>query len=722
MSLFQELKRRNVFRVGIAYVVASWLLMQVADLVFPRIGLDDSAVTLVIALLGIGFIPALIFAWAFEMTPEGIKKEKDVDRGQSITHLTGRKLDHAIIGILTVAVAFLLFDRFNTGQDVDESLQESATSETQQQAMPDPEPAEKSIAVLPFVNMSSDPEQGYFSDGISEEILNALARVKELKVAGRTSSFAFKGQQQDLRRIGETLGVENILEGSVRKSGTKVRITAQLIQVEDGFHLWSDTYDRELTDVFEIQDEIANAILVQLKAQLIGGQEQAVTVVSSRTNSEAYDLYLLAKQRIYERSRLPLESAADLLDKAISIDPEYAPAYAQRGITALLLSEENYGNIPLEQARSTARLYIDKAMSLDPQLAEAWAGLGLVYLQEPGRLDESIDALGKALEINPNLIDASNWLQNALGWSGRVDESIVILEDLMERDPLYRSGINNLAVRYRNRGEPEKIHAVLERVRPYLGEDPLLMRIEAGLYYDKGEIANGYLLSEKARNLDPSGYTNNESAAWGMQLSYQWESMADQSIPWARVAGLTFLDRNEEAAILAYEEANSGRDIETLFWFLARTGRWEEMVEFFESRWPDLGAFETDFPPNGIGSEMNMGQLALAYLHTGNEARREEALQRYRAALDEARVLGFDNSWLKFSESMYAALTGEEAKALELLGAALEEGVILYPRISASWPAFGFLEGNSQYQAMQASMVNKVNQERGKLGLEPVTI
>jgi len=316
MTFFDELKRRNVFRVGIAYAIATWVLLQITEVITPILGLPDWAPKLIFVILAVGFVPALIFAWAYELTPEGLKKEKDVDRSESITHHTGRKLDFAIIAVLVLAVGLLLADRY-TGQPVSDSQQM----------------VKKSIAVLPFVNISSDKEQEYFSDGITEEILNSLASVKELKVAGRTSSFAFKGQNQDLRRIGELLGVDHILEGSVRKSGTTVRITAQLIQVEDGFHLWSDTYDRELTDVFAIQDEIASEILIQLKAQLL--DEERPVLVSRRTDPEVYDLYLLAKQRLYGRTRQTIELAVELLDQAIAKDPDYAPAFAQRGIATI---------------------------------------------------------------------------------------------------------------------------------------------------------------------------------------------------------------------------------------------------------------------------------------------------------------------------------------------------------------------------------------------------
>ncbi len=344
-GLFQELKRRNVFKVGTVYVVLAWLLAQITDVFLEPFGAPDWVIKTVLLLLIIGFPLALLFAWAFELTPEGLKKEKYVDRSQSITHETGQRLNLAIIFILILALGYFAVDKF-----ILEPGRHLETSEVAAQPVEAKEPAkEKSIAVLPFVNMSDDAGNEYFSDGIAEEILNALAKVKDLKVAGRTSSFAFKGQNQDLREIGDALGVNHILEGSVRKAGAKVRITAQLIQVDDGFHLWSDTYDRELTDVFAIQDEIANAILEQLKARLVGGE--SVAVAATRTNTEAYELYLLAKQRMYERTQLPLEAAAELLDRAIAIDPQYAPAYAQTGNRDHApVRQLSYGTIPKAQA------------------------------------------------------------------------------------------------------------------------------------------------------------------------------------------------------------------------------------------------------------------------------------------------------------------------------------------------------------------------------------
>ena len=275
MSFFKELKRRNVFRVGIAYTVATWLLIQVTDTVFPRIGLPDSAVTLVIALLAIGFIPALIFAWAFEMTPEGLKREKDIDRTESITPETGKNLNRLIIvGLVLVIVVmgvertwFAAHDEAAGTQSADSALPTEQSIEPEAVASTSGTQRE-SVAVLPFTVMSSGEDDGYFADGLTEEILNSLARLPELLVTARTSSFHFKGKNLPIPEIAETLGVKHVVEGSVRRSGDRVRITAQLIRAEDGFHLWSDTYDRTLEDVFAVQEDIAENIAETLDVVL----------------------------------------------------------------------------------------------------------------------------------------------------------------------------------------------------------------------------------------------------------------------------------------------------------------------------------------------------------------------------------------------------------------------------------------------------------------------
>ena len=281
-GLFNELKRRNVVRVGIAYILIAWLIAQVAELALDSFDAPGWVIKAVLLLLALGLPVALFFAWAFELTPEGLKKEKDVDRSQSIAPNTGRKLNTLIIGVLVIAVGMLLADKFLPQSE--EAPPVTAATETE------PVTETNSIAVLPFVDMSPAQDQEYFTDGLTENLLHALAQIQELKVAGRTSSFAFKGLNTDLRDIGQQLNVSSILEGSVQKAGGRIRITTQLINTEDGYHLWSKTFDRDLTDIFSVQDEIAEAVANALRKSLFG--DEAVSKAPT-TDFEAYNAYLL---------------------------------------------------------------------------------------------------------------------------------------------------------------------------------------------------------------------------------------------------------------------------------------------------------------------------------------------------------------------------------------------------------------------------------------------
>ncbi len=284
MSFFRELKRRNVFRVAVAYAVVGWLLVEVASVLFPTFEAPAWVMKVFATVIILGFPLAMFFAWAYEITPEGLKKEKDIDRSQSITTRTGRKIDYMIIGLLSVAVVFFASTHQWSGEG--ESTDKTETGETAAVA-------EQSIAVLPFVNMSDDPANEYFSDGIAEELLNVLVRVEGLRVASRTSSFSFKGKGISIPNIARELNVNHVLEGSVRKAGNTVRITAQLIDVRTDSHLWSATYDRELEDIFAIQDEIAGHIVQALKIALGAGEQESMAHVQKPTeNLEAYELYL----------------------------------------------------------------------------------------------------------------------------------------------------------------------------------------------------------------------------------------------------------------------------------------------------------------------------------------------------------------------------------------------------------------------------------------------
>ena len=699
MSFIDELRRRNVFRVGIAYAIATWVLLQITEVITPILDLPGWAPKLIFVILAVGFVPALIFAWAFELTPEGLKKEKHVDRSESITRHTGRKLDFAIIAVLVLAVGLLLADRFS-GKPAPDA--EQLTN--------------KSIAVLPFVNISSDKEQEYFSDGITEEILNLLASVKELKVAGRTSSFAFKGQNDDLRRIGDLLGVEHILEGSVRKSGATVRITAQLVQVEDGFHLWSDTYDRELTDVFAIQDEIATEILKQLKARLL--DEDPQVIVSQRTNPEAYDLYLLAKQRVYRRTGPTIESAVELLDQAIAKDPDYAPAYAQRGIATFLLSDDNYGTIPVAEALEKGKRFIDAALEKDLQLAEAWAGLGLYHMERPSEHEQAIEALTKALSINPNLINASNWLQSTLALSGNPRGSLQILEQMTQRDPLYRPGFSNAVAMHVNFGQHEKTLALIERYRGFDPSDAALLRSEALYQTYLGNAAQGFRLAEQAYRLEPTNSVTQGQFTFALLETQQTERIVEEGIVFLKVAALDRLGQRDEAFELALQRAREG-NLFSLFSLYNRADRSQDLIDYLEERWPALDEFAADYPHNVFGYSL-MAEITLAYFRSSNTERFDEALLLLENAMSSLSGQGIDNYFYEVENAKYLVLAGEYDEAITRLESAIDRGFQDYAPIAAHTPIFAPLQDDPRFVAAEAVMVENINAERASLGLEPI--
>jgi len=372
MSFFNELRRRNVFRVGIAYVVVAWLTMQVTDVVINNIEAPDWVFQVMMLVLAVGFPIVIIFAWAFEMTPEGIKKEKDVDRSQSVTHKTGRKLDRMIIGIMAVVIAFLVVDRFVLK---DESGQQDQVADTELVVVEDEaEPATEvgpSVAVLPFVNMSDDASNEYFSDGLTETLLHMLAQLPGLHVAARTSSFAFKGQSSSIEEIATALGVAHILEGSVQKSGERVRITAQLIRADDGFHVWSQNYDRTLDDIFAIQDEIAKDVAGALDSSLLGGSTQTMHSVET-SNLTAFESYLkgLEQQAIYSYGSMAV--AESHFKQALARDPEFTDA--RMALARNYMLKNGTGLITDEEAREQIEPLIRQTRETDPdsRLARAF--------------------------------------------------------------------------------------------------------------------------------------------------------------------------------------------------------------------------------------------------------------------------------------------------------------------------------------------------------------
>jgi len=437
MSVIAELKRRNVFRVAALYFVAGWILLQVGDLLFGLLGLPTWTNKLLFAALVLGFVPALIFSWVYELTPEGLKREHEVERNASITTETARKLDLIVVGLLVVAIAVVALERFIPRTApipaATDAASEASSADAPVQA------AAKSIAVLPFVNISGDTANEYFADGLSEELLNLLAKIPDLRVAARTSAFKFKGEKIDVQEVAQKLNVAHILEGSVRKSGNKVRITAQLIKAADGYHLWSETYDRTLDDIFVVQDDIAGEVVKALKLTLLG----STSVTRSRpVDPEAYNLALQGRFFLDRRGREDLERAVEYFRRSRERDPDYAPAWA--GLSEAYSLQANYGHGPVAEGNRRAREAAEKALALDPQLVDAH--LALSRIQQGYDWDwEAADAsILRALELEPGSAEALRHAGVQAYTLGRWDEAIDLASKAIERDPLRPNSYSNL--------------------------------------------------------------------------------------------------------------------------------------------------------------------------------------------------------------------------------------------------------------------------------------
>ena len=440
MSILSELRRRNVFRVAALYLVAGWVLAQVAELLFGALGVPPWGLRFVLGLLLLGFPLALIFSWVYELTPEGLKREHEVERNASISRETGRKINVLIAGLLVAAVGLGAYEVFaRRGERAARAHSGSGTPVAALATVV----SVKSIAVLPFVNMSEDRGNEYFSDGLTEELLNLLAKVPELKVIARTSSFAYKGKGAKISDIARELQVANVLEGSVRKSGDRVRITAQLIRASDSTHLWSESYDRTIQDIFAVQDEIAGEVVSSLKVKLLGADHKPVQA-GGTNDARAYEAYLRGRYELNKGdSQELLRAALAAFDEALALDPSFAQAHASRSSVLQALTRNAY--LPYAEGFAQARAAAERAVELAPDTSDAYAALGRLAIGADWDWQESEVALRKALELNPSNAAAYISLAQLLSGLGRTNEALAAARQAVSVDPLAPAGIQALA-------------------------------------------------------------------------------------------------------------------------------------------------------------------------------------------------------------------------------------------------------------------------------------
>jgi TolB-like protein/Tfp pilus assembly protein PilF len=539
VSLFSELRRRNVYRVAAAYAVVAWLIVQVVETVFPAFGFDDATTRYTVIALIIGFFPAVVLAWAFEFSPEGLRLERNRAPGAPETPRMHRRLDQAIISILVVALTFFAIDKFLL-----------VDSDVRQSGDPGPStPIGGSIAVLPFLDMSPDGDQSYFSDGIAEEILNLLSRVPELRVVSRSSSFAYRDRNASARDIALELNVNYILEGSVRRQGDRLRITAQLIDALTDSHLWSDTFERAFDDVFAIQDEIAAAVIPALEVELL--HELPVT---TEADPEAYTHYLKCRHHYLQRTSIGLEQAVQHCVQSTELDPNYAPAWVN--LASAYINQGETGQKSFVEAYELATVAVERAVAADPHLpfahsARAWIAFSFerdfpkaakhfriartlfpnssvilanasVFAAHLGHLDDAMTMVTRSITLNP--ADSIAYSMRGI-YSTRLGQLEEAEDDFVEALRLstgsgYHAG--NLALLRLLQGRPAE---ALDHEQQ-LDDESVRLSVLAMAHFDLGNIEGSAAAVTELHERHAA------SSPYEIALAHAWRNEPDEAFSW----------------------------------------------------------------------------------------------------------------------------------------------------------------------------------------------
>lgn len=676
-AVLTELNRRKVLRTVGAYAVGVFVVLQLMDAAVEPLRLPDWLPTLVVLVLILGFPLVFILAWQLEITPEGIKKTRTA--GAMTAAQSGLLFSLMMLGMVGLGWGFY---SYYSGVFITTGAGDDAITTAEQRAFAAPE---NSIAVLPFADLSEDGSQGYFSDGIAEEILNVLAKVEGLHVAARTSSFAFREPNTDIREIGRLLNVSTVLEGSIRKAGERIRMTAQLINVEDGYHIWSESYDRKLDDVFAIQDEIASAIATALVGSF-SGLEQAT---SSRTHDlAAFEAYRTGRLHWWRRSPEELQKAITLFAKALEHDPLFAPAYAAMADSWLLMSL--YGNLTNMEATERAMPMIEKALAIDPESAEGFAALGLARWQI-GQLDAGESALRQAIKLNEDYIPAFLWLGGLLGDAGRLPEQRQVLQQAMTLDPLNELLAVNYAKNLISQGDFAAGKELLQDLVELRPDSVTLLRLLAGYSIGAGELVEGWRYASRSYALEPDSPAVIEALA-GAWMSVGAEDKAERLLQdGLEIAADNFGLQNSYFFLLLkqrrLEKAESllqgqyGSDIDELpeqlqqFYYFQKglvrlvAGDVDSATELFERTISDdseQAMSESQIMFTTISSALQAA--------AGNTELAERRLSSAERAVRRARINGMDDANINYTESSIYALRGDAKSALDKLQVAYDRG------------------------------------------------
>jgi len=727
MSFFAELKRRNVVKVAMLYLVASWVILQVADVLFDAMELPSTWVRGILAVLILGFPIVLVVSWVYEMTPEGIKREKDIDRSQSITPQTGRKVSILTVVLLVVAIAIVVTDRFVPRSAAPVATETAETGGPP--AAPDPAqlaaekfapPLDRSVAVLPFANRSAREEDAYFVDGIHDDILTQLARIGSLTVISRTSVEKFRNSSQSMKEIGAILGVKTILEGGVQRAGDRVRINVQLIDVDTDAHLWAETYDRELTtaNIFAIQSEISQSIAESLKATL-SPEEKAQIETAQTGNMAALEAYFRGRQAMAKRTSASLAEAELQFKKAIEFDPEYALAYVALADTYSL--QAGYSGLPENEYKALAEPLIDKALALNDSLGEAY--ISQVGLRQVD--DANTEALyRKGIALAPSYVSGHQWYGNFLSRTGRHAEALAELEEAARLDPLsaiVRIGIGGANERLGRLREARDDYLAALRIDPdfavahnslallavFTGHlDEAVVQIRKAVALDPGNPNNHQVLAvlwdvlgsapqaDRAipgiESVDPSGYFS----AWASAFIYANRG----DLPAARIQADKAIALNPDDPMMLFILGLSDLD----------AGHPEIAVSRFEEALPTLA--DAQDPVVDITNYDTAIRFAYLLRSAGEKERADLLLERALAVTETMPRMG--PSGYGSADVKIYALQGQKERALGALRLAVDEGWLL---IFGSDRELEPLHDEPEYQSIVAEIDAELAAQRQRV-------
>ena len=705
-AFLSEARRRRVFRVTAIYIVGAWVALQAADLAFPGLGIPESAIQYVWIGAILGLPIALFFGWRYDIIGGRIVRTavSDVDADSSI-----ERADYVILATLSLVVAVIAFGLVG-------EISKTRVPEVARPTFTYIDP--KSIAVLPFVDMSAAGDQEYMSDGIAEELLNLLAKVPQLRVISRSSAFSFKGKDIDIPSIAEQLNVAHILEGSVRKAGNTIRITAQLIEARSDTHLWSETYDRKLDDIFAIQDEIATAIVAALQAQLT--LQGTINPSAPRAASiDAYNLYLLGRYHFKKRTIFELQQAQRYFENAIERDPKYAPAYNGLADSILLQSDVAYGSVPVEQSIAAALPLIEKSLELNPLLAETHASLGFLRSFEWDLL-ASEAALIRATELNPNLSQAFVWLYVTYDLGVQPRKALETLQRALALDPLSPIVNTNMAAEMWIRSRTNEALQAANRIIQISPDGPLGYRRTGRIKWTSGGLAeavNWYRQSIEKAPEDKNSRRELGSLLVDLGMYDEAESLLDDQ----RYIAYLAQGRVEEAlAVVRTSLEERPENLSTIFAAAhteTRAGNYDRARMLLEPLAEGASTGEgLLFRRSGIhfwDPQIAAMDLVVALLETGDREAGLALLAEIRTYFAFLKSEGLEHSVLRFQEARILALEGREEEAL----AALRQ------IIAAGWrfwyldgdPALGNLQDSREFRSIINDRDMLVEQERAKL-------